>query len=235
MELPQLIYGSAGHGPVRGYQLLGRSSSVPESTSRAFCRWAPSHGSLQSNAADASSLSFFAVEQNTWAIARSVHGGPEYSGRGLEVVTIALLVNAAQLHQYDNQPTQLIRMALALGHLTLPTTSRTALPAAVLPQHPIELNCIEPLRDNVRQTADLAEAGQKVCVLSCQDPLGFLQQVFCQLTYESRPSVSFTTGLKQSVQREVNIQFLKDADFIAINKLNRQNFTCIRALATSSI
>ena len=160
--------------PVRercaGYQVLGRSSGICESAALAFSRLAPSHGSLQEESRDASSLSFFPVSNDRWAISRSVYGGPEYSGRGMQVVTMALLLDRDQLASYDYQPTHFIRTAIALGHLTLPLAIQASLPIASLPRRPFGQREVHAPVDAVSQVVQHIEAEKKVCVLSCGDP-----------------------------------------------------------------
>jgi hypothetical protein len=231
MQVSQLIYGSTGQGNLRGYQLLGRSPGVSDSIAREFCRWAPSHDSLQRQATTAWSLNFFPLAANTWVIARSTYGGPEYSGRGgMQIVTVALLLDHEQFAAYENHPVDVARTAMALGHLILPKASRGALPVVSLPSIPFFANALNresaasSISDLVRSVAD----GQRAYLLCNRDPIDVLDEVFQRLDPITRRNTSFVTGLKPSVHRDVQLQFMLDADDFTTSKLQSHGRRTLR-------
>lgn len=235
MQLPQVIYGSTDRGTMRGYQLLGRSPGIDDRVAKEFCRWAPSHGALQSDACDAVSLNFFPMDDDTFVISRSVYGGPEYSGRGgMEVVTIGLLVQRSQLAGYANNPIEMARTAIALGHLILPCSFRSSLLSVELPRRSLNYSdrsaTVRVCGDDVERTLRLLETGQRVVMLGVDQPECFVDHVF-QLIGDRNPAqLSFSTALQPSASRDFHLQFLTVADHIAIRQLesNRQ-VSCLRA------
>lgn len=97
MQVEQITYGSVKRRRMKGYQIIGKSPGVDATMSSAFCQWAPSHNSIDVGSnhviQDAWGLSFFPLSEFHHSVARSVHGGPEYSGRGgFSVVTSALVM-----------------------------------------------------------------------------------------------------------------------------------------------
>ena len=209
---------------MKGYQLLGQSDGVDGRTAKAFCRWAPSHGALGSDS-EAWGLSFFPLSDSKFAIARTIHGGPEYSGRGgLSVVTRAIVFSDRQLENYENDPIALARTSLALGHLILPAVQSASLPVVSLPDHSLPLeqpesdfaNQADPQLPHhavkwvARETASLLKHGNRVMICGDCDPLPILFLLFELLDIEARPEVSFACGLGRSTRREYRVQFTNE-------------------------
>ncbi len=231
MQVSQLIYGSTGQGNLRGYQLLGRSPGVSESIVREFCRWAPSHDSLQRHAPHAWSLNFFPLAADTWAIARSVYGGPEYSGRGgMQIVTIALLLDREQFAAYQNRPVDVARTAMSLGQLILPSATRGSLPVVSLPRIPFPSSPINrnSLENSICDLVRSVEDGQRAYLLCDRDPIDVLDNVYQRLDPLTRLNTSFVTGLKPSVHRDVQLQFVLDADDLTISRLQSHSRHILR-------
>ena len=236
MQIPQLIYGSTDRGNKRGYQLVGRSPSIDEHVATEFCRWAPSHGALQSDDCDAVSLNFFPVNDDRFVVSRSIYGGPEYSGRGgMEVVTIGLVLQRQLLDGYQDNPIKLIQTAISLGHLILPCSFRSSLQPAELPRRGFDYSDESPINvpvtdGDVEQALHLIETGQKVVMLGVSEPERFVDRVFQQRGNQDLSRFSFSTGLHPSASREFQLQFLPAADHIAIRQLeSSRQFTCLRA------
>ena len=221
MLLDQLTYGSANRSRMKGYQVLGQSEGVDGKTAKEFCRWAPSHGALGSDV-DAWGLSFFQLARGTYCLARTMHGGPEYSGRGgLAVFTRALVVSARQLRRYDNDPIALARTAFALGHLILPETVSQSLAAAPLPDRPLPMDAPtsgfaaehQPiLAEHVvkwvaRESASLLKQHGRVMVCGPCDALPILHLLFELVDEDARPEISFACGLQKSNHRRFQMQF----------------------------
>ncbi|TWT88058.1 GAP1-N2 domain-containing protein [Stieleria varia] len=221
MILDQLIYGSANRNRMKGYQLLGQSDGVDTRTAKQFCRWAPSHGALGTEV-DSWGLSFFPLENDLHCIARTMHGAPEYSGRGgMSVVTRGLVISSSQLSKFDNDPIALARTAFALGHLILPANTNQTPVAVSLPtkSFPMEMpisgfaNESEPLlpehavRWVARETASLLKIHERVMICGACDPLPILYLLFELLDSDVRPSISFACGLQRSTRRLFRVQF----------------------------
>ncbi len=226
MQVEQISYGSVNRSRMKGYQVIGKSAGVDTNIATAFCQWAPSHNSLETSGdqtlLDASGLSFFALSEFRYAIARSVHGGPEYSGRGgLSVVTSALVMTRRELVSYDFHAVDVARTALAFGHLILPidkdetlpcvTLTRRALPLA-LPKSDFSNSTPEKLPSHAiqwiaRETASLLRDDRKVMIVGDCDPLPVITLIFDQLNNTERAETSFAFGIKPSSRRDFRVQF----------------------------
>ena len=233
MIVQPLIFGSTERGAVKGYQLLARYSGIDDQAAQEFCRWAPSHQSLQSSDVDAESLSFFPVSEDMFAVARSIYGGPEYSGRGgLQVVTLALVISRHQFVNYDNDPFKVLTTAKALGHLVLPAKTPQSLKTISLPRRPITVPSAplsEAHRSLARDTAQALVDRRRVVVVGKCDPARVAQQAFAMLRPTDRTEVSFSTGLKLSSRREFQLQFVPTADHASRVQWSRQQILCITA------
>lgn len=229
MQVEQITYGSMNRSRMKGYQIIGKSPGVDATVSSEFCKWAPSHNSLEVGsdqvAQDAWGLSFFALSDYFYAIARSVHGGPEYSGRGgLAVVTNALIITRKQLATYEFHGVDLARTAITLGNLILQLDRDGTLPTVTLTHRPISMQ--QPVSDFAdstpavlpghavnwiaRETVSLLRDNRKVMVVGRCDPLPILTLLLDQLTPKERAETSFACGLKPSSRRDFRVQFTQD-------------------------
>lgn len=227
---------------MKGYQLLGQSEGIDSRTAKEFCRWAPSHGALGSSP-DAWGLSFFPLSDDSFAIARTMHGGPEYSGRGgMAVVTRALVVSRRQLAEFENDPIALARTALALGHLIFPASIPKVLGEIVIPNRSLPFDLpesdfadrTEPLlpphavRWVARESASLLKSQAQVMICGPCDPLPILFLLFDLLDADQRSGISFACGLKRTARREYRIQFTDEKLDAALQRqLTLQSITPI--------
>ncbi len=189
----------------------------------------PSHNSLEvadgTDALDAWALSVFPLSDSHYAIARSVHGGPEYSGRGgLAVVTSALVMTRKQLAMYEFHGVDVARTALTLGNLILRLDRDETLPPATLTMRPLTLPLSESdFTDSTpailpghlvnwiaRETVSLLRDSRKVMVVGRCDPLPILTLMLDQLTPRERSETSFACGLKPSSRRDFRVQFTQE-------------------------
>lgn len=229
MQVEQISYGSLKRRRMKGYQIIGKSAGVDATVASAFCQWAPSHNSIQVGPdqpiTDAWALSFFPLSEYYYALARSVHGGPEYSGRGgFAVVTSALVLTRKQMSAYDHHAVDLARTALTLGHLILPMGTDEVMPSVTLTRRPLSLP--QPVSDWTdstppllpshavnwisRETVSLLRDHRKVMIVGCCDPLPVLTLILDQLSSSERSQISFACGLKPSSRRDFRVQFTQD-------------------------
>jgi len=228
MQVEQITYGSLNRSRMKGYQIIGKSAGIDSQLGSAFCRWAPSHNSLQigeeQEAEEACGLSFFPLDEDHFAIARSVHGGPEYSGRGgASVVTSALVLTGKQMAQCGWDPVATARTALALGHLILPLGRDEVLDRVTLPRRPFDLPPPESdVTDSTvarlpphavnwvaREICSLVGDTRRVLIIGHCDPLPILTLLFEQLEPPMRMAASFGFGLNLSSRREFQVQFVE--------------------------
>src|SRR5438132_13961479 len=100
-----------------GYHLVARSPGVTESEARSLTSWSPSHGGMIVDAANRASVNFHPLPSGRYALARTIEGTAEYSGRGgKQLYTHAVIIDAAKLQQVGYRPFAIYRDALALGH-----------------------------------------------------------------------------------------------------------------------
>ncbi|MCA9138379.1 MAG: hypothetical protein KDB00_16525 [Planctomycetales bacterium] len=229
MQVEQITYGSLNRSRMKGYQIIGKSPGIDGTTASSFCKWAPSHNSLEVGsdqaAQDAWGLSFFPLSDYHYAIARSVHGGPEYSGRGgLAVVTAALVMNRKQLGAYEFHGVDIARTAIALGNLILKLDQDETLPPVTLTVRPLSMSqpksdftdSTKPLLPGhavnwiARETVSLLRDNRKVMIVGKSDPLPILTLLLDQLTPRERAETSFACGLKPSSRRDFRVQFTQD-------------------------
>lgn len=226
MQVEQITYGSVNRSRMKGYQIIGKSEGVDATTASAFCQWAPSHNSLdvtdEQDQQDAWSLSFCALSDYHYSIARSVHGAPEYSGRGgLSVVTNSLIMTRRQLLSYHFNPIAIARTAMTLGNLILRGDYEDHLPCVTLPQRSLPFlkpnssftNSEPPILPDhavewtARECCSLLRDNRRVMIVGESDPLPILSLVFDQLKPNERSEVSFACGLRPSSRRDYRLQF----------------------------
>lgn len=226
MQVEQLTYGSVNRSRMKGYQVIGKSEGIDATTAGVFCQWAPSHNSLEVGSVespkDAWGLSFFPLSDFRYAIARSVHGAPEYSGRGgLSVVTNAMVMTRKQLLCYEFDAISVVRTALVFGNLILRGDYEENLPCVTLPARSLpfdvpasDFSGIKPplLPDHAvtwtaRECCSLLRDNRKVMIVGPSDPLSILSLIFKQLKPNERSEISFACGLRPSSRRDYRLQF----------------------------
>jgi hypothetical protein len=233
MHVEQAIFTSARTRHTQGYHLTSRSPGIAEDVAQALASWSPSHGALIDSAVDAVSWNYFLVKSNVAVLARSVYGGPEYSDRGgLQLVTRMLVFQREQLAGYGNNPLNLARIALALGHLRLDGNLEQPLKPIELPDRTAlahsesDRDTAEPT-EAVQQLTVRLQRASRVAVVGADDPWQLLEQLFQQTDPNERTDVSFTTGLKPSMHRSFRVQFLQSVDHRLRGQLAAQGIECV--------
>lgn len=235
MWAEQAVFASADCQHRKGYQLIAQSDGIDSTMATVLCRWAPSHGALVDPQPAAWSLSYFPVDAKHVAIARTTHGGAEYSGRGgMEVVTTFLVLHVDALTCYGNDPLSLARTAMALGYLRLPNVHNEHRAPIRLPDESFPLPNLARHSESTSPTRlgtalDTLLQYRRVVVLGEANPLGAVQHLLDKLPMSKRLGVSFTTGLTWSMQREFQLQFLPSADPGLRQRLAAQDITCAAA------
>ncbi|MEM6469131.1 MAG: hypothetical protein AAF802_06140 [Planctomycetota bacterium] len=247
MQVERIHYGSADRQRMKGYQIIGKSAGIDGTLAGEFCKWAPSHSSLEiaesQDEVDAWGLSYFPLGQTHVAIGRSIHGGPEYSGRGgLAVVTSALVMTRKQFAEYQFHAVDVARTAIALGYLTLPLNQEDVLDAARMTGKPISLpmpqsdfmDQTEALLPShvtrwvARETCSLLRDGRKLMIVGPCDPLPVLTTLLDELKPAERSGISFACGIKFSNRRDFRLQFTFESMTAKLRKeLDRAGITAI--------
>lgn len=116
LRAEQAIYTSLPRDGKDGYHVVSRSRGVSEGDARALAGWSPSHDALILDAANRVSVNFHPLSEGRFALSRSCEGQVEYSGRGMQLYTHALIFEASQFERWPCRPLALYRDALALGY-----------------------------------------------------------------------------------------------------------------------
>jgi len=233
LEIDQAIFASTDRGLVRGYQLVARSAGVDAACGQTLCRWSPTQLPLE---IDQWALSFFRVSETAVAVARSLWGGPEYSGRGgAEVVTVSLILRDEQFAAYGCDPLAVAATALTIGLLRLPLDMTPAqLPHASLPSAPLVAPRLTPDEDagengqSVDAVVKLILQQRRVAVVGPVDPWKVIKRVLPKLPQAARRRFSFTTGLSPAHSRPFQLHFLASADTATDRSLRSQGVAVVR-------
>ena len=240
MRVEQAIFTSARTRRMCGYHLVARSAGIDDELAGQLSRWSPSHASLLSSGLDATSLSFFPLDRGWVAISRSVYGGPEYSQRGgLQVVTLIFALRRDQLAGYDDNPLVLAHTAYTLGHLRLMAEIVERLPVAEIPDRaPLSMASLQPSIPTqaavVEEVVGMVRQQRRVALIGVSEPLAVLGQLICRMPKTERLELSFTTGLKPSVDRPFQLHFLPSADAASRRQLASLGMECVSGCEQAS-
>lgn len=227
MLVEQAIFTSARTQRHQGYQLVARSPGVNEELVQFLSRWGPSHGALAGGDVDATSLNYIPADPDWAIISRTLHGGPEYSGRGaLQVVTLILVLKRKQLAGYKDNPVTLARTAKLLGHLWLRDSFSEKLPTIVLPDRAPEAVVAQPAPcqadyDLIERSVLLAPS-ERLAVIGAQDPELIAERVIAGLPLDKRRDLSFATGLVPSQHRRFRVHMFPELDTALHGRLSQQ-------------
>lgn len=233
MAVEQAVFASSDRGAIKGYQLIAQSAGINRQARDVLSRWAPTR--LLDEDPEAWIISGFPLCDNTYAVARTVLGGPEYSGRGgTQVVTLFLLLNDQQYEAYGFDPLSVAANALAMGwmrlpmhlaHETLPQVLLPALPIAYPPKHNRHAvagngtgkrsagdSAYERYSRLLDEIIDLLKDDQRVAVIGVPDPVVAAADLVARMPEDSRKSLNLTTGLTTSIRRPFNVQFFTTRD-----------------------
>lgn len=235
MQLEQAVFASSDRGCVKGYQLVSKSAGIGTDVALELTRWAPTQ--LPSDAPDRGTISAWRLLNGTFAIARTVHGGPEYSNRGgIQVVTMFLLVPVDQMELYDFNPIAVARTAIAFGHLRLPFHMRAEnLPTVMLPNQPVFRSITdrqtEPVSERrktlIGELAELTRISQPFAVTGLSDPIDCVELLVATMSVHQRMKFSFTTGLSPSIRRPLQAHFYRYPDAVRLQTLQSQDIRCL--------
>jgi hypothetical protein len=216
-----------------GYHLVARSAGIRDDVERVLSAWCPSHASLLQHDLDASSLSFFPVDEEHLALARTVYGAPEYSNRGsLQIVTMLIVLREEQLGGYEFNALALARTTMALGHLWLKADPSERLPSLDLPDH-THLGQRPPSspalaeQEALRAAACHLEQQQGVALVGLADPAAGVERILSGFTGRRRLEISFTTGLKPSAQRPFRLHAYPTLDDANLQRLASLGVECL--------
>jgi hypothetical protein len=205
----QAIFTSIPERGRAGYHVVSRSPGLTEAEVTSLATWAPSQGALMLDGLNRASVNFHPLPSGRLALARTCEGPAEYTGRGeRQLYTHALIFDPSALLGAGNQPIDLYRDALALGHLQYqkapePTLKPVELGNVHLALDPIAcaararamgIDSLEPL------IAQLA-AGRPVRLTCGADRTELAECLLSLLPHNRVPETSFSTSLQPSAVR----------------------------------
>ncbi|GAB6167191.1 hypothetical protein JCM19992_31910 [Thermostilla marina] len=205
----QAVFTSAETDTRLGYQLVGASRGIEEQDLRALATWGPSHDGLAPHV-ERASVNFHPLPSGKYAVSRSLIHGSEYSGRGGgRLYTQYLIVDPPVLRKFANNPFALINAAIASEALRLyDRVPRVLEPIRILGRAAdLDVPCVEramhrfgggwfPIAAELLLTTDVP-----VAVAGAEYLDKWVAALLHLLPPPWRPLVSFSTGLRFSVQR----------------------------------
>ena len=234
MQVEQAVFTSTRDGRVRGYHVAARSQGVDDRAEQTLTKWGPSHAALCSDHPSAESYNFHPVDDDTFALSRTMYGGPEYSERGgLQMVTRYALLQRRQLEIFENDPVALIRLSRTEGAFQFEGDFEARLAAMDLADTARSTLWMLPVSNEESAIADDVAArlshGERLAVTNCRDPLAMLQHVLHRLAVPERVGVSFTTSLKPTAHRPFRLHFLPGQSPDLKRAAASQGLACIAA------
>ena len=217
MWIEQAVFSSSKTKYGEGYHVIARSPGISNELAIELTRWSPSHAALQSRQQDADSLNFHPLTADCVAVSRTTYGTREFSGRGgLQVVTIALVVQTRQFAGYAFDAFRLARVARSLGYLRWKRSFPEQLGAIDLPTSdvsesitagPAKAQAPSETSHDVQRVVQQIRHGRRVAVIG-EGGGKIIESVVRNVGPELRRSCYFTTGLKLSSQRPYCVQVL---------------------------
>lgn len=218
MLVEQAIFTSARTGHGDGYQVVSRSPGVVEAEARELSAWGPSHGALNDQRDEASSVNFHRLATGRLCVSKTVAAGGEYSHRGgARIYTQSLLLAPEIFARFANNPFAVLRAAWAKGALAVHEAPPDKLSAFSLVGRStiVDEGLLGQLADCWgaarvgRLVAAAMSDGAKLLVGAEKNETLFGGLVNC-FPLECRTDLSFTTGLRYSPRRPYRFTTTQD-------------------------
>jgi hypothetical protein len=214
----QAIFTSARTGHGDGYHVVSRSPGVTEAEARELSAWGPSHGALNDQRDEASSVNFHRLATGRLCVSKTVAAGGEYSHRGgARVYTQSLLLAPEIFARFANNPFAVLRAAWAKGALAVHEVPPEKLSAFSLVGRStiVDEGLLGQLADCWgaarvgRLVAAAMSDGAKLLVGAEKNETLFGGLINC-FPLECRPALTFTTGLRYSPRRPYRFTTTQD-------------------------
>lgn len=214
MKLPQLVFVAATVGGQEKVCLASCSPGIEDCLIAEVLPWVPERWQLAQRHSEATA--FFPVNQEYFAISRSVRGKADSKGRGeKQLVTTVLLVRREQLVGYSGNPVVLTMIVQAHGGLMLPQRLVESVASFEVPDQSILEPVVADPETRARQAEQIARAMEihgQVAVIGLNHPLGYLGEYLASLPKEQRLSLSWAIGLDVTKERRFDLQFFQGLD-----------------------
>jgi hypothetical protein len=201
---------------MRGYQLVARTPGVNVDQVRELTRRSPSHGAMLDTQTAAESMISFPLGDQQIAVGRTMHGLPEYSGRGgRQTVTQYLIVTREHLAGFENNIWNFWLVARSHGLLQWNPDYRSGLnPLPMVDHWGLGEGLVSRFTQFkcVQSAIDLLNHGRRVAVTGLDDPAAVLHSILASIPAARRLEISFSTSLRPSIERPFRLQLLPDVD-----------------------
>lgn len=252
MKIQQAVFSSSDRGQIKGYQIVAMSEGIDRSILKELQRWSPSH--MTDDDPSKWTINYFPVSEDRVAVTRTVLGGPEYSSRGgSQVVTLIAVLDNQQFAAYENNALLVVRNALALGWLRVPSNMSSRLEAFELPDYPLIASCKTEQHPHMNLVAsgplvgsalsatdeqeidirmlrgliELLESKKRIAIVGARRPIILAETLIQSLPVEGRREFSFTTGLLPALYRPFQAHFLSSTTPVINQSLKSEGVTLI--------
>jgi len=209
MRLEQAIFTSVKSIRLDGYQLAAASPGVTDAIAQELTVWGPAHDSLWDTRRDARSVNFHPLASGGWCLSCTTLAGAEYSGRGGgRVYTQHFLLPPEVLDRFAHDPFLILRALAAAGRLVVHDEVPEKLPRIPLlgrseqPDPTLDSQVLDEVGAKVFDGLVEAVANSpSVAVVTSGHVERLFEAILHAFPPKDRPSISFTTGLKDSPRR----------------------------------
>ena len=218
MRIEQAVFTSIRGSRMAGYQLAAQSKGISDALAQELTAWGPAHDSLWETHEGSRSVNFHPVTTGDYCLSVTTLAGAEYSGRGGgRVYTQLFLLPAAALVRVANDPFLVLRALAASGRLVVLDQIPESLPTIPLvgkSEPPPDLLAHPSLQEiGLHALDDISHAlaiSPSVAVVTRHPLEPLFQALLHTFPFDSRLSLSFTTGLKESPRRPFKLLHLPD-------------------------
>ena len=240
MLIEQAIFTSAQSDHAVGYHLVARSPGVEEKDARELTIWGPSHESLESTAATATSVNFFRLPSGAFCVSKTQIAGEEYSGRGMRTYTNCLIVPPQVFLRFANNPFAILRATWAKGLLRVCDN----VPAQLVPfqlagrASPVDEGLIGQLieqcgADAIGQMIESLFGDKPLVLMGASKPEAAVAGLLNLFPVSCRRELSFTTGLKFSPRRPFHL-LVASQESAELRRLYRQQLVSVVDLGAAA-
>lgn len=229
MKLEQLLFVSATVEDADRICLAGRSEYVDVSLTEKVVHWIPQRWELAQRHVEA--ISFFRLDEDQFAISRSVRGIMDLRGHGeKQLVTSVVVVSREQLSAYDNNAAVLASIVLTHGGLHLPIHMEKELPEFDIPDRTVMMPVMSDHAQRIKELDSISRAIEihhQVAIIGLFDPLDYVSGHLALLSSDDRLDTSFSIGLDVAPHRPFQLQFFRGIDSAVQKDLARQQIRTI--------
>lgn len=229
MNLGQLVFVSATVENADKICLAGRSDEIDDRLTEQIVLWIPQRWELAQRHTE--SISFFQIDDERFALARSVRGILDLRGHGeKQLVTSVMVVSREQIEAYSNNAAMMASIVLTHGGMHLPIRFQRSMPQFEIPDHTVMQPVVEDLSKRNKELDSISRAIEihhQVAIVGLRDPLDYVSGHLSLLGTEARLATSFAIGLDVAPHRPFQLQFFRGTDSAVQKELARQQVRTI--------